>query len=222
VQGASDELDDLAASIATLQATGRQALLAGDDEHALLRSLMNTIPDLVWLKDVNGSTWPAIRASSSFSVPASRRSWARTTTPSCPRDVADFFRDNDRRAIEAGGSRSNEEWLDFKSDGYRGLFETIKTPMRLPDGKVAGVLGIAREVTKQRAAVEALRDREELYRSIVSRAGDGILLVDPETGALKSSTTQPACNWATRVKSLRAHGVRAAGRFQRGRRAAQL
>lgn len=35
--------------------------------------------------------------------------------------------------------------------------------MRLPDGKLAGVLGIAREVTKQRAAVEALRDREELY-----------------------------------------------------------
>jgi two-component system sensor histidine kinase/response regulator len=185
VQGASDELDDLAASIATLQATGRQALLAGDDEHALLRSLMNTIPDLVWLKDVNGLYLACNPRFERFFGASEAQILGKDDYAFMPRELADSFRGNDRGAIEAGGSRSNEEWLVFKSDGYRGLFETIKTPMRLPDGKVAGVLGIAREVTKQRAAVEALRDREELYRSIVSRAGDGIVLVDPETGAFE-------------------------------------
>jgi len=185
VRKAPDELDDLAASIATLQATGRQALLAGDDEHALLRSLMDTIPDLVWLKDVNGKFLACNPRFEQLIGAGESQILGKDDYAFMPRDEADFFRDNDRRAIEAGGSSVNEEWLDFKADGYRGLFETIKTPMRLPDGRLVGVLGIAREVTKQRAAVEALRDREELYRSIVSRAADGILLVDPETGALE-------------------------------------
>ena len=184
LQGANDELDDLAASIATLQATGRQALLAGDDEHALLRSLMNTIPDLVWLKDMNGIYLACNPRFEEFFGASESQIVGKDDYAFMPRDVADFFRDNDRRAIEAGGSRSNEEWLDFKVGGYRGLFETIKTPMRMPDGRLVGVLGIARDVTQQRAAVEALRDREDLYRSIVSRAGDGIVLVDPDTGVI--------------------------------------
>jgi PAS domain S-box-containing protein len=40
------------------------------------------------------------------------------------------------------------------------------------------VLGIAREVTEQRQAAETLREREALYHSIVSQAGDGIHLYD--------------------------------------------
>lgn len=133
VQGASDELDDLAVSIATLAwATGRQALLAGDDEHALLRSLMDTIPDLVWLKDVNGVYLACNPRFEQFFGASESQIVGKDDYAFMPREVADFFRDNDRRAIAAGGSRSNEEWLDFKTDGYRGLFETIRPPCACP------------------------------------------------------------------------------------------
>ena len=177
-----DELDDLAASIAKLQATGRQALLAVDEEHALLRNLMDAIPDLVWLKDLNGVYVACNPRFTQFVGLSESQLVGKDDYALMPRELADFFRQNDRLAIEAGAPRTNEEWLDFKEGGYRGLFETIKTPMRLPDGRLLGVLGIARDVTQQRTAVEALRDREELYRSIVSRAGDGIVLLDPQTG----------------------------------------
>jgi PAS domain-containing protein len=155
VQGASDELDDLAASIATLQATGRQALLAGDDEHALLRSLMNTIPDLVWLKDVNGLYLACNPRFEQFFGASERRCWARTTTPSC-RETWPIPFATTTAAIEAGGSRSNEEWLVFKSAATAACSKPSRPRCALPDGKVAGVLGIAREVTKQRAAVRGL------------------------------------------------------------------
>ncbi len=181
-QRAGDELDDLAASIAKLQATGRQALLAVDEEHALLRNLMDAIPDLVWLKDLNGVYVACNPRFTQFVGLSESQLVGKDDYALMPRELADFFRQNDRLAIEAGAPRTNEEWLDFKEGGYRGLFETIKTPMRLPDGRLLGVLGIARDVTQQRTAVEALRDREELYRSIVSRAGDGIVLLDPQTG----------------------------------------
>jgi PAS domain S-box-containing protein len=43
------------------------------------------------------------------------------------------------------------------------------------------VITVTRDVTEQKKAQEALRAREEIYRSIVSQAGDGIVLIDPET-----------------------------------------
>ncbi|MFX8565736.1 PAS domain-containing protein, partial [Acinetobacter baumannii] len=49
--------------------------------------------------------------------------------------------------MEADKPCAYGEWLTFVSDGYRGFFETIKTPMRGRDGKVLGVLGIARDIT---------------------------------------------------------------------------
>ena len=183
-RGGGDEIDALAASIATLQATGRQALHDSDNEHRLLRSLMNTIPDLVWLKDAQGRYLACNPRFEQFVGVSEDSLRGKTDFDLVPAELAAMFRANDQLAIDSGGPRSNEEWLTFAQGGERGLFETIKTPMRDPDGQATGVLGIARDVTGQRQAVQALRDREELYRTIVSQAADGILLIDPATGAL--------------------------------------
>ncbi|MEW6513834.1 MAG: hypothetical protein AB1443_07510 [Pseudomonadota bacterium] len=51
-----DELDDLAMSINALKETGGNALRESDRRYTLLHSLMVTIPDLVWVKDPDGST----------------------------------------------------------------------------------------------------------------------------------------------------------------------
>lgn len=51
---ARDELDELAASIAALQRTGGRALREIDERHSLVRSLMDNLPALVWMKDPDG------------------------------------------------------------------------------------------------------------------------------------------------------------------------
>jgi PAS domain S-box-containing protein len=183
--GAGDELDELAVSIAALQATGRQALREGDDEHALLRNLMDTIPDLVWLKDLHGNYLACNPRFEQFFGAREAALIGKDDHAFVDRDLADSFRANDRLALESGGPRTNEEWLTFAATGYRGLFETIKTPMRTHDGRLIGVLGIARDITRQRRSAEELRDREEVSRAIVSQAGDGIVLIDPADGSFK-------------------------------------
>jgi two-component system sensor histidine kinase/response regulator len=97
------------------------------------------------------------------------------------RQLADFFQQQDHEAIAAGQPRINEEQLTFAADGHREWVETIKTPMRDAEGQLIGVLGIARDITTVRAAQAALREREELYRTIVDQAGEAIDLVDAET-----------------------------------------
>jgi len=81
----------------------------------------------------------------------------RTDYDLVDRKSADSFRENDRMAMAADKPRANEEWLTFAETGYRGLFETIKTPMRDNKGNVIGVLGIARDVTARKRAERAAK-----------------------------------------------------------------
>ena len=72
------------------------------------------------------------------------------------KEVADFFRDHDRAAIAAGKSCTNEEEVVYADDGHKELLETVKTPMYSEDGKLVGVLGIARDISARKRAEEEL------------------------------------------------------------------
>ena len=72
------------------------------------------------------------------------------------KELADFFRENDNKAIFAGKTTSNEEWITFADDGHRIFLDTIKTPMYDEQGMLIGILGIGRDIT-DRSAVERIR-----------------------------------------------------------------
>jgi diguanylate cyclase (GGDEF)-like protein/PAS domain S-box-containing protein len=122
-----------------------------------LRTLVHTIPDLVWLKDVNGVYLGCNAQFERLAGVAERDLVGKTDYDFFDKDLANSFVENDRQAVERGKSRANEEWLTFAADGYRGLFETIKTPMRDQAGKLIGVLGVARDITERNKADEQLR-----------------------------------------------------------------
>jgi PAS domain S-box-containing protein len=60
-------------------------------------------------------------------------------------------------------------------------FEAIATNL-LNDTTVGGIVFNARDITERRQAEEALRQSEELYRTVVEQAAENIFLVDAETG----------------------------------------
>ena len=129
----------------------------------LLRTLLDTLPDLVWLKDPEGVY---IECNSRFERLFGARKAdivGRTDYDFVDREQADFFREHDLRAIAAGVPSMNEEVLTFQDDGHRESVETIKTPILDPDGRLLGVLGIGRDITARKAAEERLRISEEKY-----------------------------------------------------------
>jgi PAS domain S-box-containing protein len=141
-----------------------QALAA---ERANLRALVNTIPDLVWLKDPNGVFLTCNPTFERFFGAKEAAIVGRTDHDFVDAELADFFRLNDQRAMAAGGPTVNEEWVTFADDGRRVLLETITTPMRSADGRLVGVLGIGRDITAIRAAEQSLKDSEAKYRLMV-------------------------------------------------------
>ena len=68
--------------------------------------------------------------------------------------------------MEAGKPSSNEEWITFADDGHHALLNTIKSPMFDVEGKLIGVLGIARDITEiKKAETERLNLERQLLHS---------------------------------------------------------
>jgi two-component system sensor histidine kinase/response regulator len=175
---AHDEFDELAAAIVTLKATGGRALREIEEKGSLLRNLMTNIPDLVWVKDIDGVYLGCNPAFERFFGAREAEIAGKTDYDFVPRELADFFRDRDRAAAYAGKPTTNEEWLTFAIGGYYGLFETTKTPVLAPDGSLVGVLGISHDITARNQAAQKLYESEARYRGLAENSADWVWAID--------------------------------------------
>lgn len=128
-----------------------------ENEHKRLRTIIQTIPDLVWLKDTNGTYLLCNPKFEDFFGFKESEIIGKTDFDFVPNELARFFRQKDKEALEANKPSTNTEWIKFANDGHREFLETIKTPMYGSDGKVIGILGIARDFTAHAIAENELR-----------------------------------------------------------------
>lgn len=170
----------------------KQAELALQKSESHLRTLVQTIPDLIWLKDTNGVYLSCNPMFERFFGANEADIIGKTDYDFVDRELADFFRRNDRKAIEEGKPTSNEEWVTFADNGYRAFLDTIKTPIYDSDGTLHGILGIGRDITERKKAEDALFESEIKYRSFFENSMDAILLTSPDGKIL--SANQAACN----------------------------
>ena len=159
------------------------ALAALSESEARMRVLINTIPDLIWLKDVDGIYLQCNAAFERFYGASEAEMRGHTDYDFVDAELADFFRANDRRALEADDVSINDEWLTFAENGYHGLFQTAKTPVSDADGHVLGVLGIARDITALHQAKENLRT---INASLEARVAERTAELDALNQSLES------------------------------------
>jgi PAS domain S-box-containing protein len=145
---------------------------------AQLRTLIDTIPDLVWLKDPAGVYLACNPRFEQFFGAKEKNIIGKTDYDFVDRELADFFRENDRKAIAAGKPTINEEEIAYAYDGHREILETIKTPISGVSGEILGVLGIGRNITERKRTEEALRESEARLREAQSIAHIGNLGLD--------------------------------------------
>lgn len=150
----------------------------GGFEANFLRTLINTLPDLIWLKDLQGVYLACNARFEDFFGMTERDIVGKTDYDFVDRDLADSFRENDLKAIEMGEPSINEEWITFANDGHRELLETVKTPMRSHDGEWLGVLGVGRNITERKEAEMALRQSQTELREAQRIARVGSWQVD--------------------------------------------
>ena len=133
----------------------------------LLQTVLHAVPDLLWLKDLDGRYLACNKRFEQFFGAPEAAILNKTDYDFIEKDLADFFRTNDQAAVAAGGMHMNEEWITFAVDGHRELLETTKLPVVSADGKVIGVLGIGHNVTHSRELADALKQREQYLRTLL-------------------------------------------------------
>lgn len=119
-----------------------------------LRTLLENIPDLIWLKDKDGVFLSCNRQFERFMNSSQEEIIGKTDYDFFSSEIADFFRKHDQAAMDAKGPRMNEEAVSNAFDGRTVYLETIKTPMVSDDNKLIGVLGIARDITERKEGEE--------------------------------------------------------------------
>ncbi|MET0029140.1 MAG: PAS domain S-box protein [Candidatus Thiodiazotropha sp.] len=149
------------------------ALEALESERGFLRTLVQTLPDLVWLKDPEGQYLACNPAFENFFGGTEQEIIGKNDWDFVPAEVAQSFRDHDLKAIARGGPSINEEWMSFASDGHKALMETTKTPMYDKQGNVIGVLGIAHDITRRMLAEAQIRRFNEL----LTHSSDSIFVI---------------------------------------------
>jgi PAS domain S-box-containing protein len=155
-------------------------------DRALLRTLIDSIPDLIVIKDSAHVFLGCNKAFESLAAKSESLLLGGTDFDIFPADQARFFQQQDEIMLRLGKPRRNEEWVEYP-DGRRALFDTLKTPYRGADGKVLGLIGISRDITAEFREREQRMQTLELLRNAEQIAGLGSWTLDPQSGKMQWS-----------------------------------
>ncbi|WP_165917780.1 MULTISPECIES: PAS domain S-box protein [Methylomonas] len=145
----------------------RQALETLSEKEELFRTLIKAMPDMVWLKDPNGVYLLCNPSFEPLCGATEEQVVGKTDYDFVNKELADFFRERDFTAVAAGKPCLNKEWLTTADGKRTALYETIKTPVNTSDGKLLGILGVARDITEayriQLQLQERIKERQCLF-----------------------------------------------------------
>lgn len=156
----------------------------------LLKATLNAIPDMVWLKDIDGVYLACNPAFERFFGAPESDILGRTDADFCSPEEAEHFRLHDRRAVLAGGPTINEEWITLADGGKRVLLETTKTPMYDHCGRFVGVLGVGRDITLRWEAQQQLAAQQERFRALSEASFESIFISEKGRCLEQNQTAQ--------------------------------
>jgi PAS domain S-box-containing protein len=149
----------------------REAVLVRSE--AFKDALFQTIPDVVFVKDLQGRFLSVNRAfEQTFGQPLNAI-LGKSDADLVSAEEAAYFSARDQEALTAGGPTYSENENHHAQTGALLRYETIKTPIVDADGDCLGLLGIGRDITERRRAqaqLEALN--HELEDRVLARTRD--------------------------------------------------
>jgi PAS domain S-box-containing protein len=135
----------------------------------LLRTLIDNLPDAIYAKDAAGRK---ILANLADLKNLRRQTEAEVIGKSdfdlFPPEIAEKFYADDLKVIRGQAVINREEYFLTETGEKRWLM-TSKLPLYDQAGKIAGLVGIGRDITERRQAEEALRRSEEKLRQFTVR-----------------------------------------------------
>ncbi len=148
-----------------------------ENKRALLRSLIDSIPDLIFVKDLKGVYLLGNKAFNHFFGLESSKILGKTDFEIVNKSEVEQFLEVDNFVIGHEKTYISEDYVEYP-DGEKVWLETRKTPFYGADGKITGLIGVSRNITQRKAHEDALRESEANMLSLVENTIDNIWAID--------------------------------------------
>ncbi|OVE75665.1 hypothetical protein BVX97_03905 [bacterium E08(2017)] len=131
------------------------------DESFLFRTMVNTIPDHIYFKDIESRFILINRAMAKLlGVDKPEDAYGKTDFDFFAEEHAQQAFDDEQRIIKTGhpliGAEEKETW----PDGHITWVTTTKVPLKNNEGEIVGTFGISRDITTLKEAESAITDSE--------------------------------------------------------------
>ena len=160
------------------------AKIESESEHNKLKAILGNIPDLLWIKDVGGVYITCNKRFEEFFGAKDEDIINKTDYDFVDKELADFFRNNDIKAMNSEKPLSNFEEIIF-ANGHKEYLQTTKSKVIDSNGNIIGILGLGRDLTKLRDKELELLEQQEELQSIYNTTKDGLAIIDIKTNFIK-------------------------------------
>ena len=168
------------------QTARKQAEQKLQQSESMKRLILDTIPDMMWLKDRDGIYMTCNPPFEQFAGFSEEEIIGKTDFDLVDAGLASFFRANDQAAMQSNQPEINEEWVTMADSGYEVLLETTRVALYDVNGEILGVLGIGHDITERHEAEGAAR----LSSSVFTHSQEGIIITDAKNRIIDAN---PAC-----------------------------
>ncbi len=149
-------------------------------ERLMLRTLIDNLPDCIYVKDSSGRKILANPADlKNLRCKTEAEAVGKTDFDLFPREIAEKFWADDQKVIQGQPVINREEYF-LNDKGEKHWLLTSKLPLRDQNGKITGLVGIGSDITERKLAEEALDRERSLLRTLIDNLPDCIYAKDAE------------------------------------------
>ena len=150
-------------------------------ERDLLHSLMDNIPDSIYFKDVESRFMRVNEAKSQkMGLKNPNKAVGKTDFDFYTEKFAQETLADEQRIMKTGSSLIGKVEKVMEKDGTTRWVSATKVPIKDSEGRVRGLIGISRDITKRKRMEELVKASEERYRTMFETTGTATVIIEDD------------------------------------------
>ncbi|MCB0190903.1 MAG: PAS domain S-box protein [Anaerolineae bacterium] len=182
--------------IAEIQSVGRDITerklveLALVEERNLLRTLIDSLPDVIYVKNTGSQFIVANRSVARLvGVESGDDLVNKTDFDFFPKELASSYYADDQIVVQTGYPLLSKEEPAVSPFGDMRWLSTTKIPLRDQNGEIVGLVGIGRDITQHKQLEEVLYQKTAELEAIFKTIPDAVLFTNTDRQIMKINPT---------------------------------